>query len=882
MPWAVGIRIRIPLILLFAGVTFVVADHWIGTTARRDGAIRLALVHGNGDADQTGVYLYSLPASARREYLHEHTDEIRGAFAGVVDANHRFVLVYPESLLGLDPRAVLGIGKRTHVKAVLDNREVVSQFLDDGSVLSSATIEGHPGWSLVEARDIQRSLRAAEREAWSQTIPVALVGLMLTLMVAWFLWHWLHVPAQRLADAADRIAAGDLGSRSGLTGVDELGRAGQAFDRMAERIATTEHELRETKGMLTRIFEAMPLGVLLVRRDDLTAMVVNSKWRELFIADLKPGDHLPSFITPQHVEDDQGRPYDVSRLATPQVLLTGKPVMVDDVVFVATDGTRIPQILYGAPVQLSPGREFDAVLVVVQDRRELVGLMDELRASEDRYAKVAKATGQVVFDWDLVKGSVRYSDGYQAVLGYDRSEEKGPDMERWKERIHPEDRARAVTALLTSLRDGSPFEQEYRMHRQDGRWITLYDRGFFEIDANGRPTRMYGTMADVTERHELEAQLRQAQKMETVGTLAGGVAHDFNNQLTGVLGHLDLLAADLGAHDPRMEHVRIARQAAERCATLTRGLLAFSRRLASRPQPTDMRALVEETSQLLCRMLPASIRVETEFSEGPLTAMVDGVQMQQVLFNLCVNARDAMPDGGRLRLLTRAVEVRAGERRAPDARAGRFVELTVDDTGSGIAPEVIPHIFEPFFTTKPLGEGTGLGLSMVYGIVSKHLGWVELESTPGQGSRFRVYLPVSALPSTPPTPPLAAAPPGEGQTVLVVDDEAVVRELTVLALRENGYHVLEACDGEQALTQVREQLESIRVIVLDVIMPGLSGIEVLKRVRVMAPGIHILLTSGFAPDDSGPAAGEDAFLAKPYATAELLRTVRRLIGQPSA
>ena len=792
------------------------------------------------------------------------------------------MLVYPDSLLGRRPREVLGLGVRTSVLTNRADSRTTSEMLSDGTVYSNAPIADTPGWHLFEARSAARTLRAAEREAWSQTIPAALVGLMLTAMVAWFLSRWLHGPAGRLVEAADRLAAGDLAARAGLTSSDELGRAGQAFDRMAERIGNTERELRDARGVLAEVFEALPIGVLLVRRSDFTTMVVNSKWREMFLPDLQPGDHIPTRISRANSEHDDGSPFAFEDMATPRAVRTGKPVTVSDIVYVAPDGRRMPHVVYAAPLQISPGAEFDAVLVVTQDRRELVGLLEELRAWENRYAKVAEATGQIVFDWDLARGTVKYSGGYASVLGYEHSAEHMPSLERWKGRIHPEDRARAVAALETSLRDASPFEQEYRMRRNDGRWITIHDRGFFETDEDGRPVRMYGTMSDVTDRHELEAQLRQAQKMETVGTLAGGVAHDFNNQLTGVLGHLDLLATDLGPTDPRLEHVRIARRAAERCATLTRGLLAFSRRLASHPRPTDMNGLIRETAQLLSQMLPASIRIETDFAPELPAAMVDGVQAQQVLFNLCVNARDAMPQGGRLRLATCAVEIRDHERRAAEARTGRFVELTVEDTGTGIAPEVLSRIFEPFYTTKPLGEGTGLGLSMVYGIISKHQGWVEVDSALGKGAIFRVYLPVAE--SLAPQSGVTSSPltTGAGELVLVVDDETVVRELCVRALTEHGYRVLEAQDGEEALALFREQHEHIRLVVLDLIMPGMSGVEVLRQIRTAGSGVRVLLTSGFAPDNAGPAAGEDVFLAKPYASSDLLLAIRRLLDRRPA
>jgi nitrogen-specific signal transduction histidine kinase/CheY-like chemotaxis protein len=389
-----------------------------------------------------------------------------------------------------------------------------------------------------------------------------------------------------------------------------------------------------------------------------------------------------------------------------------------------------------------------------------------------------------------------------------------------------------------------------------------------------------GAGLDVTERRRLEQQLRQAQKMETLGTLVGGIAHDFNNQLTVILGNLELVLGGLPPEAPGRVELSDAEQAARRCADMTQRLLMFARRRVGRPQAVDVNHAVAEAVRLLQRVLPATIGVEVRCQADAWPAWADPTQLCQVLMNLAVNARDAMPEGGTLTLATANREADAAWCAGRvGARPGRYAVLSVSDTGCGMTPEVQARIFEPFFTTKEVGQGTGLGLAVVFGIVQAHGGWIDVASTPGRGSRFEVCLPAAEAAA----PVAEAAPPparGAGECVLVVDDEELVRNLARSVLERRGFRVLTAADGEEALAAYRARPTEIDAVLLDLTMPRLGGLQALRRLREINPEVRVVISSGhtmYSDAERMLAAGARAFAAKPYRAEELVRKVREAL-----
>jgi len=384
------------------------------------------------------------------------------------------------------------------------------------------------------------------------------------------------------------------------------------------------------------------------------------------------------------------------------------------------------------------------------------------------------------------------------------------------------------------------------------------------------------------ERTHLEAQLLQSQKLESVGRLAGGIAHDFNNLLTVINGYSDLILRKLLDGDPLIDNVRAIRDAGEHAARLTKQLLAFSRRQPSDPKPLNLSQLVREMRLMIQRLVGDDVEIVTQLSPEVGPVLADEVQIHQVLMNLIVNARDAMPGGGKLTIQTERVEREAGAAEGPGAMPpGPCVVLTVSDTGTGMDRETLQRIFEPFFTTKSEGRGTGLGLSTVYGIVRQSGGSIQVESQPNHGSTFRVFLPESAMAvGASATASFAAAEPRGSETILVVEDNSSVRTFVVSVLRDLGYRVLEASSGETALRLAERYPNTVALLIADIQMPRMNGLELAERVRESQPGLGVLFASGFpgaAPSGTVLEGRGVSYIAKPFTPAALATKIRALL-----
>jgi len=454
----------------------------------------------------------------------------------------------------------------------------------------------------------------------------------------------------------------------------------------------------------------------------------------------------------------------------------------------------------------------------------------------------------------------------------------------WLEAIHPDDRDRVLHAVLTRQASGG-YDEEYRIVQPDGtvRWIR--DRAFPVRDAAARVIRIAGVAEDITKRRQVEMHLRQAQKMEAIGQLAGGVAHDFNNLIAVISGYSELLAMGLAPDDPRRDLVNEIARAGERGAALTRQLLAFSRQQVLEPRVLDLNTVVTEAEKMLRRLIGEDVRLTTRLGPNISRVWADLGQLDQVILNLAVNARDAMPQGGQLLMETREVELDATYAQAhPEVRPGRYVVLVVSDTGCGMTPEVQARAFEPFFTTKGEGKGTGLGLSVVHGIVKQSGGHLGLDSLPGVGTTFKIYLPALELPAAQASAGVPAQPPqGHGEVILLVEDEDPVRAISVLLLETLGYRVLEAANGEEALRLVMDSREAIDLLLTDVVMPGLSGRELAEAVRPRYPGLKVLFQSGYTGDAvarHGILQAEVALLQKPFTLDTLTKKVREVLERP--
>jgi len=448
--------------------------------------------------------------------------------------------------------------------------------------------------------------------------------------------------------------------------------------------------------------------------------------------------------------------------------------------------------------------------------------------------------------------------------------------------VHPDDRemvhAASDAAVAAVSRDR--FEVEHRIIRSDGevRWVD--EKADVVRDAFGRAIRLIGTVQDITDRRHLEEHLRQSQKLEAIGRLAGGVAHDLNNALTAIAGYTELALGALPAGHEARPDVQEIRQAAARAESVTRQLLAFSRRQQLQPRVFSLNDAVLNVERMLDRFLGPGIRLILQTSSDLPPIYGDPGQIEQAIVNLAVNARDAMPDGGQLTLALDVVEVRAADSGGDESMpAGRYVELAIIDQGQGMTPEIAAQIFEPFFTTKAVGKGTGLGLAMVYGTVRQSGGFISVESEVGHGSTFRLRFP-PARRGAPVPAGAAIEPQAECPLVLIVEDDVVVRNLVVMSLANRGYRILHAGSGHEALAVIQQQTRPLDLLVTDANMPGMSGIELVSTLVPERPELRVIVMSGYTEELARLAglAERITLLPKPFTPRELRQKVAAILS----
>jgi len=507
---------------------------------------------------------------------------------------------------------------------------------------------------------------------------------------------------------------------------------------------------------------------------------------------------------------------------------------------------------------------------------------DALRATQARLRDVLASSTAVVYATKLTAEGYApswVSENVTRVLGYDVGEALHPQW--WVHHLHPADRSRVLAEISTLLRKGE-LTLEYQFQAKNGAYRWVHDEARLLRDPTGLPVEVFGAWLDITERKQLEQQFQQAQKMEAVGRLAGGVAHDFNNLLTAILGSADLVLDDLKPNAPEREEIQEIRRAALRAADLTRQLLAFSRQQVISPTVLNPNAVVANMDKLLRRLLGEDVDLRTVLTPEPGAIKADPSQLEQVVVNLAVNARDAMPGGGKLTIETQNVEL--DEEYAGghvSAQPGSYVMLAVSDTGSGMDAVTQARIFEPFFTTKEKGKGTGLGLATVYGIVKQSGGWIWVYSEPGHGTTFKIYLPrvTEAAAPAAPSPVLPISVRGS-ETVLLVEDDEMIRALVQKVLKANGYTTLVAESGPAALRLAGQHDGRIHLLMTDVVMPGMNGREVAERLAPAHAGIEVLYLSGYTDDaivHHGVLEPGIAFLQKPFTPAVLVRKVREVL-----
>ena len=544
-----------------------------------------------------------------------------------------------------------------------------------------------------------------------------------------------------------------------------------------------------------------------------------------------------------------------------------------------------------------------------------------IRELEERYRLASRATSDAIWEWCAATDEVTWNESLGEFFGYTVAH--GP-AEKWLDCIHPDDRSRVEESIAEALAgEATRWSADYRFRRADGSIAEVFDRAFISRDETGRAHRMIGAMQDLTERRQAEAELRrlaetleervrerteelaasnrqlvgqieerervagtlrQMQRLEAVGQLTSGVAHDFNNLLTVIIGNLGFIErgiANLPVEDKLKRRLGYMESAAERGAKLTAQLLAFSRRQRLEPKPINLNSAVTNLRDLLQSTMGGSVRIETVLSQSLWPALVDPTQIELVILNLAINARDAMEVGGSLTVETSNATVRQATRRPEEPEAGDYVVVAVIDTGYGMTEEIRAKAFEPFFTTKDVGKGTGLGLSQVLGFAKQSGGGVRIDSRFGEGTTVKVFLPRAVRDAQIDwdQQPIVREPANnKGRVVLLVDDDTFVREVTAAMLREAKFTVIEAGSGGAGL-EALDLAERVDLLLVDFAMPGMNGAEVAREAQARRPGLPTVFVTGYADLDAIRSVGKERIVAKPFQRDRLLQAIDHVLGR---
>lgn len=631
-----------------------------------------------------------------------------------------------------------------------------------------------------------------------------------------------------------------------------------------------EQALRESEATLKSIFRASPVGIGLV--SDRVLKQVNDRLCEItgYSRD-ELIDQNARILYPTREEFER-----VGRDKYAQISERGTGTV--ETSWKTKNGTIVDVLLSSTPLDptnLSVGVTFSALDITERKRAAAA-----LRESEERFRELAELLPETIFEMDT-SGHLTFVN-QNAFVHFGFSKE---DIERGLngfEMISPEDRPRALENAKRVMRGEKIGLNEYLALRKDGSTFPVIMHSTAKFRDN-KAIGLRGIVIDITETKKLEAQLRQAHKMEAIGTLAGGIAHDFNNLLHAVQGYTELLLLDKTENEEGYKELQEILLAGTRGSELTRQLLTFSRKIESRLQLIDLNRVVDRTRNLLERTIPKMIKIEMHLAGNLYHINADPSQVEQILVNLAVNARDAMPEGGKLSIETKNIILDEEQQRMhPELNPGKYVLLTVTDTGHGMDKSTLENIFDPFFTTKEVGKGTGLGLAMVYGIVKNHHGHITCRSEPEGGATFSVCFPaVEQLEEILDIDTGSREQHFGKENILLVDDDDSVRELGKRILQRFGHKVLCAKDGESALQIYDEEKERIDLVILDLIMPGIGGIQCLRKLLEIDPLVKVIVASGYSNSEqieNVTLIGAKAFIKKPYDLQQMLRAIQESLA----
>ena len=575
------------------------------------------------------------------------------------------------------------------------------------------------------------------------------------------------------------------------------------------------------------------------------------------------------FVPPEAMEETRRNVQD---------MLQGRRIDSVETIRLTKDGRRLNIYLNTAPFYDHEGRQIGNI-VILRDITALKQAQASLIESEERFRAILEANPNPMVVYDSQGRTVYINPAFTRVFHWEWDELKGKRIP-----FVPEEARKATLARIKELyASGRSSSYECRRLTQNGVLLDVGINAAGIKDPEGQTVGMVVNITDITERKRLERQVLHSQKMEAVGTLTSGIAHDFNNILQAITGYVELVRSLVDGRPKAGNYLEEIDQIIHRAAELVNRLLTFSRRVETNPVPLDLNAEILQTARILERIIPKMIEIELDLETGLSLIKADATQLEQVLLNLGTNAKDAMPDGGRLLIQTRHFALgKEGAGSLPEVLPGEYVMLTVSDTGHGMDDATVQHLFEPFFTTKSVGHGTGLGLSIVYGIVKTHGGAITCESRPGQGASFRILfpaLPQGRVPVRPPAPLVEELPWGD-QTILIVDDEEAIRETAGDFLNSYGYTIYQADSGESALEIYSRMNGDIDLVIMDLGMPGMGGLACLKKMVEMDPEVKVIIATGYSAEGQAREtleAGAAGFIRKPYRLADIMRKVRDVL-----
>jgi len=624
-----------------------------------------------------------------------------------------------------------------------------------------------------------------------------------------------------------------------------------------------EESLRESEARIRSIFRAAPVGIgivvdrVLKEVNDRICLMTGYSREELIGRDariLYPSEADYEFVGREKYAQ-------IRRYGTGTVETKWK----------RKDGEIIDVLLSSTPIE-TDNTESEVTFTALD--------ITERKKAEQRALTAAEMGSDLIYEWELEGDTLKWFGKMEEALGY--PPEGIPDsVSRWLELVHPEDVERLKSSVEKHRSSTLPIFEEYRIRHSDGSWRYWLDRAAPSVDAEGRPYKWIGVCVDFTRRRQVEQQLRQAQKMEAVGQLAGGIAHDFNNLLQVINGNIELALSEVGDKHPARESLDDVARAGRMAADLVRQLLAFSRRQVMKPERLDMNTIISNLFKMLRRIIGENIEIEFTPGRDLDRILADRGMVEQILINLCVNSRDAMPNGGKLSIETENVSITEDFCvRHPWAKLGRYVLIRIADSGHGMDRKTLQRIFEPFFSTKEKNKGTGLGLSTVYGIIKQHGGMIHVYSEPQKGSLFKAYLPAAEGELEPAEPEEYKEIAGGEETILLAEDDDMVRNLAVDILERAGYSVMGAGDGEEALNMFKRKAEEIDLLILDVVMPKLGGRKAYERMRKTRKDVPVIFSSGYSEKGvhTGFVLDEGLeLIQKPFGAADLLQIVRRVL-----